>query len=99
MEQIEDEEEEDEEIGEENEDEDYFYTDEDEEENHDAEGEPFLNEDTEDYENVQKPEATNYNTDLPTSHPYLGQNFQEITTPKDVHKVNDEFFLFSPLFS
>jgi cereblon len=60
--------------------------DEDDEDTH--EGYYQSNED--EYENVPKPDRITYNTELPSCHNYLGHNFNEVNTSKQVHASNDE---------
>ena len=70
---------------------------EDDDENEDDE-EDELNDDEDDeeeepteddYENAQMPESINYDTHLPTSHNYLGENFEEVNTSNMIHEQND----------
>ena len=49
------------------------------------------------YENAEIPQIINYDTALPTSHNYLGPNFEEVSAPKTIHEQNDELQI--PLLS
>ena len=42
------------------------------------------------YDNSSKPENINYDTELPTSHNYLGNNFQHVLKPKAFYDYNEE---------
>jgi len=44
----------------------------------------------EDYNNAVMPDNINYDTTLPSSHNYLGENFEEISAPNSVNEANDE---------
>lgn len=44
----------------------------------------------EEYNNAELPENMNYDTALPSTHEYLGENFEEISAPKSIHEQNDE---------
>ncbi len=44
----------------------------------------------ESYENSAKPENINYDTELPTSHNYLGTDFQQVIKPKSFYDYNEE---------
>jgi hypothetical protein len=44
----------------------------------------------EDYENAELPVDMNYDTALPSTHDYLGENFEEVSAPKTIHEQNDE---------
>jgi hypothetical protein len=51
-----------------------------------------------DYERVEKPDEITYNRDLPSSHNYLGRNFQDVVSSKNaLHESNDEILI--PLLS
>jgi hypothetical protein len=51
-----------------------------------------------DYERVEKPNEITYNTDLPSSHNYLGRNFQDVAASvNSLHESNDIVVL--PLLS
>lgn len=69
----------------EDEDDDFFYDEEEEEEENEN-----IQETNDDYENEEAPLAITYNTELPSSHNYLGQNFQEVSSSKQVHDSNEE---------
>jgi hypothetical protein len=43
-----------------------------------------------DYNNAIMPDDINYDTALPSTHNYLGENFEEISAPKTVNEENDE---------
>lgn len=59
-------------------------TDEDEDDDEDR-----AETDQDDYENVQKPDQINYDKSLPSSHAYLGQNFEEIAAPRVFHQESE----------
>ena len=42
-----------------------------------------------DYENYDMPAIITYNTELSSNHEYLGQNFEEISSPKSIHNSDD----------
>ena len=65
-----------------------FETDEDEG------GIDFRVDETDEYESVQKPNDITYNTELPSSHNYLGRNFQDVQSSKNtLHESNDEIII------
>ena len=45
--------------------------------------------DTDDYYSTDRPNQINFDTALPASHNYLGENFEDVTVPKVVHEQND----------
>lgn len=53
---------------------------EEEEEQEEEEDEEMYEEEEEQYENMEKPNDVNYDTNLPSSHNYLGQNFQDVSS-------------------
>lgn len=65
--------------------------DEDEdEEDEDEEFEELYQANEDEYENVEKPDNITYNTELPSSHDYLGRNFQDVESSKYFHESNEE---------
>lgn len=44
----------------------------------------------EDYANAELPVDMNYDTALPSTHDYLGENFEDVSAPKTIHEQNDE---------
>ena len=45
--------------------------------------------DTDDYDNTLRPNQINFDTALPANHNYLGENFEDVSTPKVVHEQNE----------
>jgi hypothetical protein len=78
---------------------DMFATDDEDEEDETEEEDDFRAADEmDDYEAVQKPSEITYNRDLPSSHNYLGMNFQDVAASKNtLHESNDVIVI--PLLS
>jgi cereblon len=67
----------------------------DDEEDEEEEDDYFFNDSDEadNYEHLQRPEGLNYDTALPSSHDYLGTNFEDVSAPRSCHEFNDEITL------